>query len=191
MENLYAGDIPLEEFIPVIEAFSFTSDHLLLAFSPAHWVFQTFSLHRDFLLSTDQGRIFSPEGELKWRRIEKQMRMVYIGKSTPPPCFFHPVHENDAPKENPFLKGDLTEEDLEGEKGKISQSSGKRLLLWGERTVGHDEWIEQQVPHRFNYPITGKQSRKGRVTLVIKQWFNESGFPVFSRYHHLEESEEK
>jgi hypothetical protein len=61
------------------------------------------------------------------------------------------------------------------------------VILWGVRTDLKDEWIEQQVPHRFVYPIRSKVFSRGRVVLVIEKWLDANGIPQFNRYFDLEE----
>ena len=164
MQRLYTIDLPPGDFLTVLKRFPFNEDNLLLAFSPAQFKFQRFSLDGPFLDATDQGRIFSPDGELKWRRVGKHIRLVYLGNQMPPEGF--------------------TDHSKQLEPLKPAQHD---LILWGIRTDTRDQWIEQQVPHRFSYPVTGKKYSRGRVALVIENWLDGSGFPVFSRYHHIKE----
>jgi hypothetical protein len=166
MQRLYATDLPMADFLTTIKKFQFNEESLLLAFSPAQFKFQRYSLDESFLAATDQGRIFSPAGELKWRRVGKHMRMVYLGNQMPPGVF--------------------TDYSVQLEPLKAVKH---QLILWGIRTDTRDEWIEQQVPHRFSYPVTGKQYSRGRLALVVESWYDRGGIPVFSRYHHIKEIE--
>jgi hypothetical protein len=164
MQRLYTMDLPVEDFITILKQFQFDQESLILAFSPAQFKFQRYSLDESFMIASDQGRIFSPAGELKWRRPGKQIRMVYIGNQKPPEGFTDYSNQLESLK---VVKHEL--------------------ILWGIRTDTRDEWIEQQVPHRFSYPVTGKEYSRGRVALVVESWLDNSGLPVFSRYHHIKE----
>ncbi|MCP5109095.1 MAG: hypothetical protein GY950_37280 [bacterium] len=164
MQRLYTADFPPGDFLAVLKQFQLAAESLLLAFSPAEFKFERFVLNESFLAAADQGRIFSPEGELKWRRVGNNMRLVYLG---------NPVHAEgftDYSAQLEPLKPDQYE-----------------LILWGIRTDTKNEWIEQQVPHRFDYPVTGKPISRGRVALVVERWLDSGGLPRFSRYHHIKE----
>lgn len=87
MQRLYTIDLPPGDFLTVLKRFPFNEENLLLAFSPARFKFQRFSLDGPFLAASDQGRIFSPAGELKWRRVGKHIRLVYLGNQMPPQGF--------------------------------------------------------------------------------------------------------
>jgi hypothetical protein len=138
MQQLYTADIPFEDFPAVLKQFQWAEESLLLAFSPAEFKFERFVLNESFIAATDQGRIFSPQGELKWRRVGNNMRLVYLG--------------------NPVQAEGFTDYSAELEPLKPDQYE---LILWGIRTDTKNEWIEQQVPHRFDYPVTGKPISRG------------------------------
>ncbi len=164
MQQLYTADIPCGDFPALVKQFQLAAESLLLAFSPAEFKFEPFALNQSFLAVTDQGRIFSSEGELKWRRVGNHMRLVYLG--------------------NPVQVEGFTDDSAELESLKPDQYD---LILWGIRTDTKNEWIEQQVPHRFDYPVTGEPISRGRVALVVEQWLDTGGLPRFSRYHHIKE----
>ena len=136
----------------------------MMAFSPARAFFDYFRFDESYISATDQGRIFFPEGELKWRRADDLMRVVYLGKQAPPDGL-----EDYSPE-------------MEGLKPEKSE-----FILWGVRTEKENEWIEQQVPHRFAYPVAGKKFARGRVALVVENWLDPAGMARFSRYHSLKE----
>ncbi len=79
MPFLHANDLVTDEFIELIRNSSFSEDAILMAFSPAEARFLPFEFDESFLAETDQGRIFSPGGEFKWRRIGNKIRAVYLG----------------------------------------------------------------------------------------------------------------
>jgi len=170
MSFLQADTLTLSSFIGFIHQYhsltenKFKTKPLLLAFSPAQAVFDVFLPDETFLMSTDQGRIFSQEAELKWRRIEDNMHVAYLGNVSPPKGL------QDYSSELAELKIEYTE-----------------AILWGKKTDKKNEWIEQQVPHRFNYPIPTAEYSRGRAVIVIENWLDEFGFSPFSRYHSIKE----
>ncbi|QTA92052.1 hypothetical protein [Desulfonema magnum] len=79
MPFLHANDLLINDFTELVRNASFPDDAILMAFSPADARFALFEFDEPFLSETDQGRIFSPNGELKWRRTGHKMRVVYLG----------------------------------------------------------------------------------------------------------------
>ncbi|CAN2041394.1 conserved hypothetical protein [Candidatus Magnetomoraceae bacterium gMMP-15] len=84
MAFLCSNDLTIEDFLDLVNNFSFPKESRLMAFSPAKACFEEFHFEESFLKLTDQGRIFSPEGELKWRRLDGMMRVVYLGEMSAP-----------------------------------------------------------------------------------------------------------
>ncbi len=159
MSFLFAKDLNIQDFLALPEKHTWPEDALLMTFSPARHCFERFVYDESFLSGTDQGRIFSPQGEMRWRRYGHKMRVVWLGNAA-------------------FPEG-LTDY---SDKLKNLQQEEKEFILWGVRTDTENEWIEQQVPHRFVYPIKGKEFFQGRAALVTERWTDESGIPVFGRY---------
>ncbi len=166
MSKLYAADVSPGDFLALVNRYPFPPDSLLLAFSPAQFQFDRFSPDPGFLAAAGQGRIFSPALEFKWRRVGEVIRTVVLG-------------EQETPAPESFTDYSAQLEPL--------VSKQHPLFLWGVRTDTTDEWIEQQVPHRFRYPVTGAKFSRGRVVLVVESWFDNAGLPRFSRYHHIKE----
>ncbi|OQX24702.1 MAG: hypothetical protein BWK80_19380 [Desulfobacteraceae bacterium IS3] len=83
MPLLHADDLNTEDFVEMIRKASFPEKSLLMTFSPAQAYFLPFRFNESYLIGTDQGRIFSPQGELKWRRVGDKMRVVYLGDKPP------------------------------------------------------------------------------------------------------------
>lgn len=164
MPFLYSNDLSTEKFIEVIKEYSIPAHALLMAFSPAEARFDTYRYDKGFLAATEQGRIFWPEGELKWRRLADLMRVVYLGNMLPPPGLI-----------------DFSSE-LEGLASGMSD-----VILWGARTDIRNEWIEQQVPRRFAYPISSNHYPRGRAAIATESWVDSAGRPRFARYHGLKE----
>lgn len=170
MSILRTEDLVLADFIALAHRYhavagqQFQSMPMILAFSPAQALFATWDLDPSFLETTEQGRIFSTEGELKWRRVDGLMRVVYLG-------------------EGPFPDG---LEDHSPELENLERHNGE-LILWGERNDLKNEWIEQQVPHRFNYPLRTTKYSRGRAAIIIENWTDAFGFARFSRYHSFTE----
>jgi len=164
MPFLFAKDISTQEFISFVSKGQWPETSIIMAFSVDSFKFETFGSDRIFPPDTEEGRIFWPEGELRWRRMEQEMRVVYLGDDTPPSGLDNYSLEMDG----------------------LHQEDGK-FILWGIRTDTDNEWIEQQVPHRFVYPVPENKISRGRVKLIVEKWVDNSGFARFSRYHSLEE----
>jgi hypothetical protein len=170
MSILRTQDLALTDFIALVQRYhaiagqEFQTMPMILAFSPAQALFMTWDLDPSFLETTEQGRIFSAEGELKWRRINDRLRVVYLGEGPP-----------------------LEElEDRSSELANLERHNSE-LILWGERNDLMNEWIEQQVPHRFCYPLRTTNYSRGRAAIMVENWTDAFGFARFSRYHSLKE----
>jgi hypothetical protein len=165
MACLFANTVDFEQFIRVIKSCQHMENGVLMSFSPAQNVFEKFHLKEKELLKTQEGRIFAESGEIKWRRIDRDMRMVYLGAQQDFDCL------NDHSK---HLKP-------------VIEKRRSDIILWGERTHLENEWIEQQVPHRFNYPIDGNLFAKGRVAIEVENFFDNRGVALFSRFCRVKE----
>ncbi|MFH1982993.1 MAG: hypothetical protein ABIL58_14220 [Pseudomonadota bacterium] len=164
MAYLCTGDLSADQFLSTIEAYPWPDDAVVVAFTPTEARIDKFNYNEAFLSATEQGRIFALAGEFQWRRIGTHFRAVYLGDTASPANL----------------------EDFS--KALVGLSTTKRhLLLWGERTDTDAEWLEQQVPHRFSYPIKGTQFPRGRAALVIEDWSADAGTPQFSRYQGIVE----
>lgn len=164
---LFTKNLSREDFLRLAEKYSPGDDPLLMAFSPAKPCFEAFQFEKQksFLSDSEQGRIFSPSGELKWRCVEEQMRVVYLGDQTFP--------------------DELDDHSLEIQ-GMVERQTSE-VILWGVRTDKKDEWIEQQIPHRFAYPISDSRYSRGRVAIELETWLNSAKIPRFSRYYRIRE----
>lgn len=117
------------------------------------------------------GRLFAPEGELRWRTIhalgESCWRTVFLGTT------------------------DWVETALENQSHVLEQlePSHDSFFLWGQQTEETpDEWIEMRIPHRFRYPVTDNAAR---VKVIIERWTDHTGEPHFVRLCDLEPYQEK
>ena len=126
---------------------------------------------RDCLTKSTAGRLFAPDGELRWRTIPALgtacWRVAFLGKV------------------------DWTKEVLEDHSYVLNglHSRQESFYLWGQQTPETpDEWIELRIPHRFQYPIKGKSHR---VKVVTEQWNDDTGDPQFVRLCSLKPYEEK
>ncbi len=162
---LMTQDLAQDAFLTLIRNYDAADNPLLMAFAPAQARFEAFKIDTQFLAATDQGRIFSPSGELKWRRMDDLMRTVYMGE------------QNLAP--------DL--EDCSAKLKEAPQRQTTQLILWGVRTDLEQVWIEQQTPHRFAYPFTRGRYSRGRLAIEVENWCDSAGAPRFSRYCCLKE----
>ncbi|RLC21541.1 MAG: hypothetical protein DRI57_02075 [Deltaproteobacteria bacterium] len=121
MPFLHANDLLTDDFTELVRNSSFPEDAILMAFSPAEACFVPFEFDESFLAGTDQGRIFSPAGELKWRRTGDKMRVVYLGK-------------------DPFDRL----EDYSGEMNELTHEQSE-IILW---RIGIDKKTEWKFPGR-------------------------------------------
>ncbi len=164
---LCAQDFSRDEFVGMVHDASWPFDSLMMLLAPTHEPrFDFYSYDEELLQASEQGRIFNPEGEFKWRRVGDCLRTVYLGY-TPPVM-------------------DLIDH---SEKLNDLSTEYEELVLWGERRDLENEWIAQQVPHRFRYPVSGMDFPRGRVALVVEHWTDSSGIRRFSRYYSLKEIE--
>ena len=126
---------------------------------------------RDCLTRCTAGRLFAPDGELRWRIIpalgESCCRTVFLG--------------------NVDWVGTTL-----GDNSDCLYALNPRqdsFFLWGQQTdATPDEWIELRIPHRFRYPISDN-SRS--VKAIVEQWEDDTGEPQFVRLCDLESYQEK
>jgi len=107
------------------------------------------------------GRLFAPDGELRWRYIsalgDSCYRCVFLG------------HVD---------WGASRLDDHSPELAALTRDS-KQQLLWGQQTdLTPGEWIELRIPHRFRYPTDGEPER---VLLETEHWCDAIGQPHFIR----------
>ena len=126
---------------------------------------------QDCLTRSTAGRLFAPEGELRWRNIpalgQSCWRTVFLG--------------------NADWVGTALKDHSDG----LANLHPHRdsFFLWGQQTPATpDEWIELRIPHRFQYPIIGNPNR---VKVVIEQWNDDTGESHFIRLCDLKPHEER
>ncbi len=125
---------------------------------------------RACLARSTAGRLFAPNGELRWRTIPA------LG-----PSCWRAVFLGAADWVGAALDDHST--DLHG-----LQPHPDGFLLWGQQTDDTpDEWIELRIPHRFRYPVAGNPRS---VRVVIEQWRDDTGEPHFVRLCGLESYQE-
>ena len=125
---------------------------------------------RDCLTKSTAGRLFAPDGELRWRVIPALgnlcWRTVFLGNV------------------------DWVEMALEDDSDTLNglHFHQESFLLWGRQSSATpDEWVELRIPHRFRYPITGNPER---VKVIVEQWNDDTGEPHFVRLCDLAPYEE-
>jgi len=165
MTVLCTADLDLPSFIGIIKDNPLLPSPFSMIFSPAEAKLDLFHFDETLFSESMQGRLFSPEGELRWRRIDGYMRTVYLGVG--------PAFE---------LFEDCSDE-LTGLKRQIEEH-----FLWGKYYDPTEEWIEQQVPHRFKYPLEGGRHPNGRVKLLTEAWSDVTDQTMFQRYYDLKET---
>jgi hypothetical protein len=113
------------------------------------------------------GRLFSPDGELRWRFLpilgNRSIRAVVLGKTELAERFgrLSPRSELDS----------------------LSRST-MEYQLWGQQTPDTPgEWIELRIPHRFRYPVEAGVPVSGRVLvkLEVELWRDRAGRVQFVR----------
>lgn len=116
---------------------------------------------KDVASRSTTGRLFGPDGELRWRHIPTLgkfcCRCVFLGKVD-------------------WVNSKLN--DHSSELARLAPET-KRHLLWGQQTdVSPGEWIELRIPHRFRYPIHGDPRS---VLIETECWCDLSRQPHFFR----------
>lgn len=169
---LYANDLTRQAFAETIKKQIWQTMPIVIAFTLEHAYFQDFTCNDTLFVQTTEGRIFSAEGEMKWRRLGEKLRVVYLGTGVPPQNLIDYT---------PELDNLVKEEDL------------THFVLWGRRYVkdGTNEWIEHQVPHRFTYPCVKNDSGNNRICVRVENWVNNVKETKFSRYHSITEISEE
>ena len=120
----------------------------------------------DCLMSSTVGRLFDPDGELRWRTIPALgntcWRVVFLGSTD---------WVGTAMADYSNYLSDL-------------QPHQESFFLWGQQTKNTPrEWIELRIPHRFDYPVPGNPNR---VKMIVEQWCDDTGLPHFFRLCDLE-----
>ena len=120
----------------------------------------------DYLCRSTAGRLFAPDGELRWRVVpalgDACWRTVFLGGA------------------------DWAGSALDDCSDRLTglEPRQHRYFLWGEQTrATPGEWIELRIPHRFRYPISGNCRN---VMAVVEQWRDDFGEPHFFRLCDLE-----
>lgn len=124
----------------------------------------------DCLSRSTAGRLFAPDGELRWRVIpalgDARWRTIFLGDGD--------------------WKGAALEDCSDNLRGLAPKQV--RYFLWGQQTAATaDEWIELRIPHRFRYPVDGNPRQ---VMAVAEQWCDEVGELHFQRLSDLEPASE-
>ena len=124
----------------------------------------------DCLSRSISGRLFAPDGELRWRIIpalgNTNWRTTFLGD------------------------GDWADTEMEDHSDHLHglERKQERYILWGQQTADtHGEWIELRIPHRFRYPVEGNPRQ---VMAVVEQWRDGVGEPHFLRLSNLEPLQE-
>lgn len=165
MPFLKARDITSDEWKCLLEGLSIPQARMIIE-SPEAIIFDWFDKSK-VLNQFFRGRIFSPSGEFKWRKIGGLYRTVSLG-------------------DNDWVGNAL--DDFCHELSSLERRlSG--YILWGERHDLEPEWIEQIIPQRLCYPLSNGKIARGRVKLIIEEWVSKTGEVVFNRLYDLKETE--
>ncbi len=181
---LKAADLTQDQFLSLIANICLDSDKspcYIWMEAPDGWAFDRWeeTLHwwgagsepmiessQDCLTKSTAGRLFAPDGELRWRIIpllgESCWRTVFLGNV------------------------DRVGTALDDYSDYLSelQPHNDSFFLWGQQTgKTPNEWIELRIPHRFHYPVSGNPNR---VKILVEQWRDDTGTPHFFRLCDLE-----
>lgn len=99
----------------------------------------------------DKGRVFDNTSEIRWEREGDTFHVVLI-------------------------KDDSIPSEGWEDKEEIEFVSERKVLLWGERITGKDQWYEKQVPRILEYPVMGNGSR---VYAVLNEYKLNDGSTVY------------
>ncbi len=124
-----------------------------------------------YLARSKSGRLFAPDGELRWRL------MLGPGKSR-----WRTVFLGDA---------DWVGAGLDDYSSCLTGLLPARChyLLWGKQTAATPgEWVDLRIPHRFRYPLAAECRN---VVAIIEQWTDTSGEPHFIRLCDLQPTLER
>ncbi len=144
MTVLCSMDLPGEKAVEAIVGHPFPEDAIVLAFTPVEAAMGVFRPDVSLVDRSEEGRVFSPEGELRWRRLGPVVRMVYLGAIMPN----HPG----------WIDGSRH---LAGLRPQYSD-----FLLWGVRSDLESEWPEHQLPKR----LVWRRSRPSMVDWVLSRY---------------------
>ncbi len=171
---LYANDLSRQDFTETIRNQIWQTTPIVIAFTLEHAYFQEFEFNNQLFVQTTEGRIFSPEGETKWRMVGEKLRVVYLGVGVPPQNLI----------DNTLELGNL-----------VKEENLTHFVLWGKRFLKEgvltNEWIEHQVPRRFTYPCAKNDSANNRICVRVENWVNNVKETKFSRYHSIMEISEE
>lgn len=125
---------------------------------------------RSCLSRSNAGRIFAPDGELRWRVIpalgDACWRTIFLGDGDWPIATLVDYSEH--------LRELVPKQE--------------RYFLWGQQTkITRGEWVELRIPHRFRYPVDGNPRH---VLALAEQWYDDVGEPHFLRLSDLEPAPE-
>lgn len=122
---------------------------------------------KELLPRVTSGRVFAPNGELKWRLLpalgDRPYRTVFLGGDWP----------------SNRLRAIPLRDELQ------SLSRAEAIYpLWGQQTARTPgEWIDLRIPHRLRYPVDAPPPNGKRVIAKVRVeiWSDASGQPQFIR----------
>lgn len=165
---LKSGDLSQKEILSLLE--NLTSDSykfmIIETISTNNIsIFNEKEISNDFISLN----LFSVHGELKVKKLDKdQYRCVYLGNKS----VDYPLKDY-------------------SEKLKDLNEIRDQIILWGEKKEGQNFFVEQEIPHYFNYPLEIKEKGTSRVILKMSLLKDDNGETQFFRYIDLEEVKEE
>lgn len=164
-----AKDLSKDIWQSLLEHLEVPQQTRMIIETPEQVVFTWFKASLIPFADCTRGRIFHTKGELKWRQIDGCYRSVFLGRED--------------------WVGDILDDAADELEGLLPENG--EMVLWGMRTDLTNEWIEQSVPHRFNYPFEGGSIPYGRLKLITENWHDSLGHLVLTRFLDLQEMEEE
>jgi len=142
------------------------------------WYFQP-NLAGDLVVNWDNGRVFSPVLEVRWRKLGVEMYdvLVLAEQALSLSEEFRPV----------------------GQKWQVTQTSLKQtgLYLWGDHRLGWEEvwrgpetrpyWTETRIPYRLHYPAVENGAGRSMVRVGGYRYSTEGGVVQFVRLAEVED----
>lgn len=111
-----------------------------------------------YLDAWDEGRVFSPHAEVRWRRMGASFSLLLLTED-----------EGTLPSGWQILAGPWMATRHEPSEG---------VLLWGNRQDGWPHWIEVRIPRPLVYPVS---KTTGRVRVGWVDYRDQQGTPRFVR----------
>jgi len=158
-------DLKKSEFFELLKSLKTEDFNFMIQTSAQSYEFTYFEKEKLQAEQIETLNLFSREGELKIRKLDLDLfRVVYFGESD-----FKPDWVN--------IAGEFV----------FSERKKVKIILWGESKEDQDFFVEQTIPHYFNYPVSKNNEKENqRVLLIQEVFYDEWGNVSFVRNYDLE-----